>query len=119
MNINMKCVFAAGIAFAAMAGISAQAAPTAPSAIVENKAESSSPVQRVHGWHLDCRQGPVYYHRHVPGVGRVLCDGGGGGYYGYSWRWRHGHRWRWRHFHGHHRFRGHGGHHGHHGHHHR
>jgi len=45
----MKYVFAAGIAFAAMAGNSGQAAPVVPLAIVEYNAESSSLTQKVYG----------------------------------------------------------------------
>jgi hypothetical protein len=58
------------IASGSLFGLSAQAAPVASATIVENKSQISSPVQKVHGWHLDCQQDPACYNSHVPGAGR-------------------------------------------------
>ncbi|MBL8564494.1 MAG: hypothetical protein JNM89_02115 [Hyphomicrobiaceae bacterium] len=64
--------------------------------IADGRAVTESQIQTVHGWHRSCEQGPVRYHRHVPGVGNVPCGTGGGGY-GRCAGWRNecGDRWGW------------------------
>ena len=78
-----------------------------------NWTEQSRLVEKTHGWHHYCDRSPVRYHRHVPGLGNVPCEGDGyhrRHWYRYDddrgrWRYREHRRWygdhddrgRWRH----------------------
>jgi len=74
-----KFCLALGTAIAMSAFVigSASAAPMSRAATGEAPAVESQ-VLKVHGWHRWCEWGPVRYHRHVPGVGNVPCERGGG-----------------------------------------
>lgn len=59
---------------AALLAGSASAAPTTGAAGWARPASGAGLVEKVHGWHSHCAWGPGgRYHRHVPGLGNVLC----------------------------------------------
>jgi len=59
-------------------------------------APGQSLIQKTHGWHRFCEQGPARFHRHVPGRGNVRCfRGRPGGGFRRCRRWRNECSYRW------------------------
>lgn len=69
-------------------GIFTSTASAAPLPRAQITGAADVNVEKIHGWHRHCAQGPLHFHRHVPGAGNVSCYRGGGyyapRYYGYA-----------------------------------
>lgn len=64
---------AAVMAVAALASLSATAAPQGALGSIKPVAGEQSLIEQAHGWHRSCRRGFTDVHRHIRGVGRVSC----------------------------------------------